>query len=145
MKMTRLGISDCLLAATIFFLAILSLWGPVVLLTGYVLLFESNRWLRTSAVKALAVLILFHLVTTAIGFIPVGFTMMGGFLSILEVAFRIFSGIFLFIISMLGILRMALLLLLAFKALKRETMSLGPIDDLIAKHMPREKEPNTPQ
>jgi len=141
MKMTRLGISDCLLAAAIFFLAILSLWVPVVLLTGYVLLFESNRWLRTSAVKALAVLILFSLVTTAIGFIPAGFAMMGGF--ILGAIFGIFTGIFSFIVAVFRILQMVLLLLLGVKALKRETIGLGPIDDLIAKHMPREKEPTT--
>ena len=143
MKMTRLGISDCLLASAIFFLAILSLWVPVVLLTGYVLLFESNRWLRVSAVKALAILIIFQLVATVIGFIPASLTMMGGFLSIFAAIFGIFTGIFSLTVAVMRVLQMILLLLLAVKALKRETIGLGPLDDLIAKHMPKEKDPTT--
>ena len=144
-KLTRLGISDCLLAAAIYFLALANSTFAVVILTGYVLMFEPNRWLRMSAIKALAVLLLFVLVFAVVGVLPTGLGMLRNLLNIFdESPIRFFSAvdrIFSIITSALGLIQMLLFLLLGFKALKHETIVLGQIDELIAKHMPKEKDP----
>ena len=54
MQKTKLGISVGLLGAAIYFTSLFSGYLVPVILTGYVLLFEENDWLRKNAVKAVA-------------------------------------------------------------------------------------------
>jgi len=99
-----------------------------------------------SAIKALAVLIAFALITAVVGLIPAGFRMLSDFFSIFTLRFEFFSAIttiFSIINTALGVVQTVLLLLLGIKAFKHETIALGQIDDLIAKHMPKEKEQTT--
>ena len=56
MEKTKLGISVGLFGAIIFAVALFGGYIPSILLVGYVLLMETNEWLRKSAVKALATL-----------------------------------------------------------------------------------------
>jgi len=96
-----------------------------------------------SAIKALAVLIVFALITAVVGLIPAGFRMLSDLFGIFALRLGFFSAIaaiFSIINAVMGVVQTVLLLLLGFKALKHETIALGPIDDLIAKHMPKEKE-----
>ena len=52
MEKSKLGISVGLLAALLYFLGLLSGYLVTVLVAGYILVAESNLWLRKSAVKA---------------------------------------------------------------------------------------------
>jgi len=67
MQKTRLGISVGLLGAALYFMGLLSLFG-LIILAGYVLLSESDEWLRKSAVKAVAIVIVFSLISVIICF-----------------------------------------------------------------------------
>ena len=67
---TRLGISVELLGAAIYFMGLFSGYMVAVLLTGYVLLFEENEWLKKGAVKAVALMTFFSLLTAVINLIP---------------------------------------------------------------------------
>ena len=53
MQKAKLGISVGLLGAAIYFTSLFSGYLVPVILTGYVLLFEENDWLRKNAVKAM--------------------------------------------------------------------------------------------
>jgi len=98
-----------------------------------------------SAIKALAVLLLFVLVFAVVGVLPTGLGMLRNLLNIFDESpirfFSVVDRIFSIITSALGLIQMLLFLLLGFKALKHETIVLGQIDELIAKHMPKEKDP----
>jgi hypothetical protein len=70
MQKTRLGISVGMLGAAIYLTGLFSGYLAALLLTGYVLLFEENEWLKKSAVKAVALMMLFSFITVLINLIP---------------------------------------------------------------------------
>lgn len=53
MEKTKLGVSIGLLGAGIFAAALFGGYVATIVLAGYVLLMETNEWLRRAAVKAL--------------------------------------------------------------------------------------------
>lgn len=137
---TKLGISIGLLAAALYFLGLVGLYTPLFLLAGYVLLFESGRWLKVSAVKAVMVCIFFSVISAVVGLIPNAITFVDN-------AFRIFNGNFSFafatkivnlVYAIITIAEKIALLMLAFKALDQKSVTIKPIDQLIAKYFPLE-------
>ena len=133
---TKIGISAGLVAAAAYFLGIVGGWVPVVLVAGYVLVAESNEWLRTAVVKAVAVCLFFSVISTLVGLIPNTITIIGNIAAIFRKTFTIvevtrlvtaFNSIWSFIERLL-------LLFLGFKALQHDTVGFGPIDGLIEKH-----------
>lgn len=81
MQKTRLGISAGLLGAAIYFVGLFSGYLVAVVLTGYVLLFEENSWLRKSAVKAVFVMALFSLLITVLNLVPNAISFINDFTS----------------------------------------------------------------
>lgn len=137
---TKLGISIGLLAAALYFLGLVGLYTPLFLLAGYVLLFESARWLKFSAVKAVTVCIFFSVISAMVYLIPNAITF-------IDNIFRIFNGNFSFafatkivnlVNSIITIAEKVVLLMLAFKSLDQKSVTIKPIDQLIAKHFPLE-------
>lgn len=70
MEKSKLGISVGLLAALLYFLGLLSGYLVTVLVAGYILVAESNLWLRKSAVKAVLFLVIFSLLGILVNLIP---------------------------------------------------------------------------
>ncbi|MCR5808853.1 MAG: hypothetical protein K6G56_04760 [Clostridiales bacterium] len=137
MQKTRMGISVGLLGAMLFFAALFGGYVAAILLAGYVLLFEENAWLKKSAVKSVALLVCFSILTALLGLIPslIGFIdsicyVFGGGFSI-----SIISKILNVITSALSIIRTVLFLLLGFKALNQSSINVPVVDDLINKYM----------
>jgi len=137
---TKLGISVALLGTAVYFLALVSSWVPTVLVAGYILLFETNEWLKTSAIKAVAVIIFFGVLSAIIGLIPNAITLVDNVFSIFNGNFTLafVSKIVTLINTILNIAQKLLLLALGFKALHQGTVGFGIIDKLIARHMPRD-------
>jgi hypothetical protein len=135
---TKLGISIGLLGAAAYFLGLVGGYTAAVVLAGYILLFESDRWLKVAAVKAVAVCVFFSVANALLGFIP-------NAIDLIDDVFRIFGGSFSigFISSLVGlastilaIAQKALLLLLGFSALEQKTFEFSFVDGLIGKHFP---------
>lgn len=135
MQKTRLGISAALLGAVICFSGLFSGYLLVFLLTAYVLLMEENIWLKKTAVKTVAVLIIFSLLSAVLGLIP-------DLINVIDDIFTIFSGSFSIrfltniiyaLRSILGFLETLLLLGLGFKALNQGTIKIPMIDKLVDK------------
>lgn len=135
MEKTHLGISVGLLAAIMYLMGLLNLLGLLVM-AGYVLLCETNDWLRKSAVKAVVIYAVFAVISVVLGIFDDGFgilnTMIGWIFS-----FRV--GFPLNLDDIVGyvasILRTLIYLVLAAMALKQKTVNLGPLDNLIEKHL----------
>ena len=138
MPKTRLGVSVGLLAALIYFSGLYNGFGIVlIVLAGYVLLFEADEWLRYSAVKAVAIVVSFAVLNTIIYYVP-------DFLGWVSTLIRIFKGTFNYsvvsdIISLfttaLSIIKSVILLALGIKALKRGAFAVPFVDNLLAKYL----------
>lgn len=135
MQKTKLGISAALIGAVICFSGLFGGYLLVFLLTAYVLLMEENIWLKKTAVKTVAVLIVFSLLSAVLGLIP-------DLINVIDDIFNIFSGSFSIrfltnivyaLRSILGFLETLLLLGLGFKALNQGTIKIPMIDKLVDK------------
>lgn len=132
---TKLGISVGLLGAATYLAAMFGGYVVLLLLVGYILLFEQDEWLKKTAVKAFAVLACFSLLDAFVGFVPnilgliydisgiFGDAAYGGVLSNLVDVVQ----------DVIGIVEKILFLVLMFKALKRQTVKINIVDSLIEK------------
>jgi len=136
MQKTRLGISVGIFGAAIYLAALVGGYIPLILLAGYVLLFEENPWLKRSAVKAAVIMFSFSLLIALIGFIPD----IIAFLNSLFVVFHgkltvpVLTNIVNFVNIALSILEKVILIVLAIKALTQGELHIGFFDKLIGKH-----------
>lgn len=137
MQRAKLGISVGLLGAAIYFAGLFSGYLVAALLTGYVLLFEDNEWLRKSAVKAVALMIffsfltvLFNLVPNVIDFVNSVLGVFGGGLST-----NALTRIIHVFVSAIDIVEKIIFLGLGIKALSQGTIVIPFIDSLVRKYM----------
>lgn len=134
---TKLGISVAMVAAAAYLVGFFSGNVALLLIVGYVLLCESDEWLKKSVVKALAIGLAFSLVSAVIGFIPNAISLVDDLFSIFGGSFGIgfISRTIIFINTVLSVFEKLLMLALAILALDNKTIKLPLIDDLIEKHM----------
>lgn len=137
MQRTRIGLSAGMLAAAIFFVAMFGGYLPAIILAGYVLLFEENPWLRRSAVKAVATMLLFSFAIAAINLIPDLIGFIDDLAHIFEGNFSIsaLSWIVTAAVSALDLIRTVLFLALGVKAFRQGTIKVPVVDNLINKYM----------
>lgn len=133
---TKLGISAGLLGAAIYFAALLGGYTPVILLAGYVLLFEDNEWLKKSAVKAVALMISIGFMINVIGLIPDLLSWISSLVSVFKGSFNygIVSSIISVITKAIDIVRTCLFLILGVKALNQGSIAVPFVDKIINKH-----------
>lgn len=137
---TKLGISVEIFAAAIFFVALFGGFTPVILLAGYALLMEEDEWLKKSAVKAVALLIIINIGLYFIGLLP---DVLGWISSILHLfkanlSYSLVTNILNIFSGALSIIKELLFVILGIMALKKETLSIPVVDSVIAKIFPAE-------
>lgn len=134
---TKLGISVGLLGAIIYFAALFGGYTPVIILAGYVLLFEENEWLKKSAVKAVTLMVFIAFLMTLIGLIP-------DLLSWVNSLVLVFNGNFNYgiVISVINVITKAIdiietcfFLILGSKALNQGTVTVPFVDNIINKYL----------
>lgn len=137
MKQTKLGISVGLLGAAIYFMCLFSGYWVAVLLAGYILLFETNEWLKKAAVKAVSLLVFFSLFVTVINLIPNAISFINNIAAVFGGNFSVgvLSRIVTVIVSVLDIIEKILFILLGIKALNQGTIIVPVVDKLINKYM----------
>lgn len=134
---TKLGISVAMMAAITYLLGFFSGYLALILIAGYVLLFETDEWLKKSVVKALGISLVFTLASTLIGLIPNFVNLIDSLLRIFEEEFEVevLSNLVIFVQNVLGFCEKLLMLALAFLAAKAKTIKLPVLDDMIEKNM----------
>lgn len=137
MQKTRLGISVGLLGAAIYFAGLFSGYMVAVVLAGYVLLFEENEWLKRSAVKAVATMMLFSLLLVVINLIPNAVSFISNVAGIFNGNFSItpLTKAIAAIASALDISEKLLFLGLGLKAINQGNIAVPVVDKLISKYM----------
>lgn len=133
----KLGISVGLLGAAIYFAALFGGYIPVIILAGYVLLFEENEWLKKSAVKAVAVMVSISFLLTLIGLIPDLLYWISTLVSTFKGTFNygFISSIISLITQAIDIIRTCLFLVLGLKALNQGTIAVPFVDSIVNKYM----------
>lgn len=137
MEKTKLGVSVGLLGAAVFFSALFGGYTTVAIVAGYVLLCEESAWLKKAAVKAVALLMTFSVVTYVIGLVPDVFYWLSDFLSLinLNISFSIIYKIVNLLTDALGIVKILAFLGLGLMALKQQTIAISAIDEMVEKNM----------
>jgi hypothetical protein len=137
---SKLGISVGLLAAAAYFTGLFSGYIPLLLILGYVLIAEQNRWLKVSVVKALIVTLAFSAIRLLIGFIPDLFGLIASGANIFDKSFTFYklTSVTSFLSNALSIAETVILFVLGVMALKQKSFSNGLIDKFIKKHFPLE-------
>lgn len=137
MTKTKLGVSACLVGAALYFFGLFGGYIVTVLLAGYVLLFEENAWLKKCAVKSVAVLVLFSLLTAVVNLLPNAINVIDEFVRIFDEFFHVefISNLANFIVTVLNFLEKLLFLGLGLKALKQGDIKVPVVDKLIEKYM----------
>lgn len=136
MQKTKLGISVGLLGAALYFLGLFSGYLATILVAGYVLLCENDEWLKKTAVKSVAVLMVFSFVSAVITLIPNAINFVDSVFSVFGGDFHIYfvTNVINVITTALSILQKLLLLGLGLLAFKQETIPVPVIDGLINKY-----------
>ena len=137
MQKTKISVSVGLLGAMIYFMALFGGYLVTLLLVGYVLLFEENEWLRKSAVKAMALMVVFSLAFTVMNLIPNVIGVFDNIVAIFGGSFHIgfLSSLIYAITGALDILEKLLFVGLGLTALTQGTISVPVVDGLINKYI----------
>lgn len=134
MQKSKLGISVGLLGAALYFIGAISML-PALLLAGYVLLIEENEWLRKVAVKMVAIVVVFGILSIAFGLLQDAFYVVNIIAnwftpSVITMPLRLDS----LLITALSVIENLLLVFMGFSALSMGTVKFKAVDDIINKH-----------
>lgn len=137
MQKTKLGITVGALGAITYFAGFFSGYLAAIILTGYVLLFEENAWLKRSVVKAIVLLTFFFVLVAFINFIPDVIGFIGNIASVFNGGFAIgkVEKIITVLVSGINIIEKFLFLGLGIKALSQGTIVIPFIDKKVSKYM----------
>ena len=134
MEKTKIGITVGLMGGALYFIGMMGL-TPLVIAAAYVFLKEENAWLKRTAVKAVAVVLFFAILSNLV-------SLLGDSSSILDHIARLFDGsidlatlnrIVSLLHRIVSFISTACLLLLGFSALKMGDVKMGGIDKAIDK------------
>ncbi len=136
MQKTKLGITVALMGAALYFMGLINILG-LVILAGYVLLFEENEWLKKSAVKAVTIVFAFALISVVVSFSNDIFGVINNIISWFDSSVRISWPLSLdsIVLNIINALEKLILIILGFKAFSQSSLSIGPIDKVVNKNM----------
>ncbi|MBQ8784326.1 MAG: hypothetical protein IJZ57_11210 [Clostridia bacterium] len=143
MEKTKLGVKVCLLGALGYWLSMFGGFIPAMLLCGYVLLLENDKWLKKTTLNALMLSVFFGVISGIISVFPdiVGF---------INSFFGIFSGHFYadgfnsFINLLLHVVSIAetiMFIVLGFVSLRQKDITVPFVSKFVDKYF-EEKENN---
>lgn len=137
MEKAKIGVSVGALAAMVYFSGICGGLLVAAVLTGYILIAESNLWLRRSAVKAIVLMIVFSVINIIVNLLPDGISAIESLAGMFRLSMNEFvvSNLALFITKVFDIIKNLLFLALGMSALKQRTIVIAPIERLIDKCM----------
>ena len=141
MEKTKLGVSVGIFGAFLYVAALFGGYIAITLLAGYVLLMESNEWLKKTAVKAVATLARFSFLSLLVGLIPDAVDVITGVFNVFfnffgnSIHFSIIDNIFSVISQIISFLKDLVFAVLIYKAFNQGTIKLPVIDKLIDKYV----------
>lgn len=137
MQKTRFGITVGLLGAALYFLSLFNGYLLPTLLAAYILLFEENLWLKKTAVKSVALLVTFSLLSALVYLLPdtINFIHYVVWLFDGHFSIDIVDKLVNIISAGLSLLKTVLFIGLGLKALNQSSITVPVVDKLIEKYM----------
>ena len=132
MEKTKIGLSTGVVAALGYLLFLFGGYTAGLLFVGYVVLCESNTWLRKTAVTALLVSVCFSILSMLIGLVPDIVNLFESLLRVFKVYIyaEVMDAIHSFFINIMNLLRVAVFVPLAVLALKKKTVEIKALEKL---------------
>lgn len=136
MEKTKLGISVGMLGALCYFLGFISTMS-LIIVAGYILLFENSEWLKRTAVKAVAVVVAFAVLILILNSANGVFSAVNSFFALFEAETRFVypSSLDALLRTVLNVTEDILLLVLGFKAFRQASVKVAVIDKTLDKHI----------
>ena len=138
MEKTKLGISQGMLGAIVYFSAALLGYISLFIIGGYILMVEKTEWLKKCVIKAVVLMLLYSLISTVIGIVPqvLSFgsseeSLFGSYHLYLTGAYSIVA----VILVVLNLMRIGLFIVLGVKALNEKTIRIPVVDRMIDAYM----------
>lgn len=137
MKKTKLGITVGALGAITYLAGFFSGYLVVIILAGYVLLFEENAWLKRSVVKAIVLMAFFSVLVAVLNLMPDIIGFIGNIALVFNGHFVLakVNQIITMLVSGINVVEKVLFLGLGFKALSQGTIVIPFIDTKVSKYM----------
>lgn len=142
MEKTKLGISQGMLGAVVYFSAALLGYISLFIIGGYILLVEKTEWLKKCVVKAVVLMLMYSLISTVIGIVPQIFSFGSGDDSLFGTYYLYLTGAYSIaavILVVLNLVRIGLFIALGVKALNEKTIRIPVVDRVIDAYMGKEE------
>ena len=135
MQKSNLGVSVGVVGAAMYLLSLFSGYLAALLLIGYVLLFESNSWLKRTAVKVAVITFMFSVASALLGLLPSCISTIHSFFYLFDAEFHIafVNSLVNFLRNVLDLGQTVLMLALAWKALSQSTIVINFVDSFVSK------------
>ena len=137
MLKTKLGVSIALVGAAMYFLGVVS-FTPAVLLAGVVLIMEDNLWIKRQAAKMIGVVVVFTLISVALGWVDDVVGLMNTIVHWVEKdaeRLKVPGDLTSVLRVIVNAVEEILLVVMGFMALKMKEVRFAPIDKLLDKFM----------
>ena len=137
MEKTKLGMSVGLMGATVFLIALVGGYTPLLLIGGYIFFKEDNLWLKKNVVKAFVISLVCSIAYYALGLIPdvLGLLLDAVGLAGLNISLSFINNIVYLLRDAVNILETVILLLCGLTALNMGSVKFAFVDDIVEKHM----------
>ena len=136
MEKTKLGITIKLFGGALYFIALIGL-TPLVIVAGYALIMEENEWLKRVAVKAVAVVLFFAILTNIVGLLTDSTSFLNNLVLLFNGTINLatINRIAAMLRTIISALQTISLLLLGFRAMNMRDAAVGSVDRTINKNM----------
>jgi len=141
MEKTKLGISVGLFAAIIYFIGATNNILIVAIMAGYILICESDEWLKKMSIKALILTVFFAVFVILINYLTSFLSAFGGTINNIAgygVMFNIINFLFYTLPSLIrtiiSVIQIILFIMFGFKAYKKQDIKIKIIDDMLDKN-----------
>ena len=134
MEKTKLGISQGMLGAIVYFSAAVLGYISLFIIGGYILFVEKTEWLKKCVIKAVVLMLLYTLISTVIGIVPQIFTLGGGEESLFGSYYLYLTGVYSIVailLVVLNLVRIVLFIALGVKALNEKTIRIPIVDHFV--------------
>ncbi len=134
---TKLGITAGLLGAGAYFMAMLGNYVALIVLVGYVLISETNEWLRSTVVKAAILAVTIDVLCALIGLLPGAINTIGGVMEIFggSLYVPVINQICDALVRIVTYSGKILFLVLGFSSLKQGYIRIPVIDSILERHI----------
>ena len=132
MEKTKIGLSAPVVAALAYLMFLFGGYTVGLLFVGYVVLCETNAWLRKTAVVALLVAVCFSILSVLVGLLPDLVNLFSSLLRVFKVYIYldVVDAIYAFFTNTINLVRIAVFALLAVLALQKKTVEIKILEKL---------------